>query len=393
MFRSLQSDLIVALRQLRRAPGFAITVIATLALGIGVTTAVYSLVDGVLLRPFPLPHPEQLMALFTVSREPAGNITWYSTSWPDLRDWQTHSHTFAGLAGVFPDYRLVSREDGGGGAVIPANRGSINYFDVLEVQPAMGRGFAAADEQAGHHVAILSYGFWQRVLGGDSHIVGRTIRISDEPYTVIGVMPREFVEPREETAEVWTSIALYMEGATPPAKIRDDAMAKVVGRLRAGVTAAQARAELSAIQAGLAASFREIHDQNAVAIETVQEQVGNNVRTPLVLLLAAVFAVLLIVCTNVAGLILTRATRRSGEAALRTALGASQWRVWRQMLIEGLLIGGWGGVLGTALAWGLLHVTLPAIPQDIPRMAEIGMSWRVLFFAGAGSLGWAGGES
>jgi len=226
----------------------------------------------------------------------------------------------------------------------------------------------------------------QRVLGGDPHVVGRTIRISDEPYTVIGVMPREFVEPREETAEVWTSIALYMEGATPPAKIRDDAMAKVVGRLRAGVTAAQARAELSAIQAGLAASFREIHDQNAVGIETVQEQVGNNVKTPLALLLEAVFAVLLIVCTNVAGLILTRASRRSGEAALRTALGASQWRVWRQMLIEGLLIGGCGGLVGTALAWGLLHVTLPAIPQDIPRMAEIGMSWRVLFFAAASSL-------
>src|SRR5215470_4002942 len=377
MFRSLQSDLIVALRQLRRAPGFAITVIATLALGIGVTTAVYSLVDGVLLRPFPLPHPEQLMALFTVSREPAGNIDWHSTSWPDLRDWQTHSHTFAGLAGVFPDYRLVSREDGGGGAVIPVNRVSTNYFDVLEVQPAMGRGFADWDEQAGHHVAILSYGFWQRVVGGDPHIAGRTIRISDEPYTVIGVMPQGFVEPRDETAEVWTSVALYMEGATPPAKIRDDAMAKVVGRLRAGVTA---------VQAGMAASFPEIHDQNAVAIETVQEQVGNNVRTPLVLLLAAVFAVLLIVCTNVVGLILTRATRRSGEAALRTALGASRWRVWRQMLIEGLLIGGCGGVLAAGLAWGVLRVALPAIPQDIPRMAEIGMSWRVLFFAAAISL-------
>jgi putative ABC transport system permease protein len=386
MFRSLPRDFIVSLRQLRRAPGFAIIVIATLALGIGVTTTVYSLVDGALLRPFPLPHPEQLMALFTVSREPAGNIDWHGTSWPDLRDWQTHSHTFSGLAGVFPDYRLVSRENGGGGAVIRVNRVSSNYFDVLKVQPAMGRGFAAEDEQAGHHVAILSYGFWWRVLGGDPHIVGRTIRISDEPYAVIGVMPQGFVEPREETAEVWTSIALYMEGATPPAKIRDDAMAKVVGRLRAGVTAAQARAELSAIQAGLAASFREIHDQNAVEIQTVQEQVGNDVRTPLVLLLAAVFAVLLIVCTNVAGLILTRATRRSGEAALRTALGASQWRVWRQMLIEGLLLGGCGGLLGAALAWGLLNVTLPAIPQDIPRMAEIGMSWRVLFFAAAISL-------
>ena len=280
----------------------------------------------------------------------------------------------------------MSREDGGGGAVIPVNRVSFNYFDVLEVQPAMGRGFVMQDEQPGHHVAILSYGFWQRVLGGDKKVLGRTIRISNEPYTVIGVMPRRFVEPRGETADVWTSIALLLEGATPIAKMRDDALAEVVGRLRAGVTAAQARAELSAIQAGLAANYHEIQYQTAVRVDTVLEHVGYEVRAPLYLLLAAVFAVLLIVCTNVAGLILTRAARRSGEAALRTALGASQWRVWRQMLIEGLLIGGCGGVPGAALAWGLLHVTLLGIPQDIPRMAEIGMSWRVLFFAAMISL-------
>jgi putative ABC transport system permease protein len=289
------------------------------------------------------------------------------------------------MAAVYVDARLMSRE-GGAGAVADLNRVSANYFDVLGVQPIMGRNFAAADEQPGHHVAILSYGFWQRVFGGDAHAVGQTILISDEPYTVIGVMPQGLAEPRDETAQVWSNIAFLLEGSVPRAKTRDSPVAEVIGRLKPGVTQEQAQADLSTIQAALAQSYREIHDQNAVGVHSELEDVAGSIQTPLYLLLAAVMAVLLIVCTNVAGLMLTRAMRRSGETALRMALGASQWRVWRQMLMEALVPGVCGGLMGALLAWGLLRVAPPLIPEDIPRIGEVGLSWRVLCFTAAISL-------
>ena len=385
MLNAFGSDLVFAMRLVARAPGFAATAIVTLALGIGVTTAVYSLVDGVLLRPFLLPHPEQLMAVRTVEQDPGGGSWWHDTSWPDYLDWQAQNHTFSGMAAVNADARLMSRE-GGAGEVADLHRVSANYFDLLGVQPMMGRNFVADDEQAGHHVAILSYGFWQRVFGSDAHVVGQTILISDEPYTVIGVMPRGLVEPRDVTAQVWSNVAFLLEGSVPRAKTRDSPVAEVIGRLKPGVTQEQARADVSAIQAALAQSYREIRHQNGAGVHSELEDVAGSVRTPLYLLLAAVMAVLLIVCTNVAGLMLTRAMRRSGEVALRTALGASQWRVWRQMLIEALVLGICGGLVGAALAWELVRVALPLIPDDIPRIGEVGLSWRVLCFTAAISL-------
>lgn len=352
----------------------------SLSLGIGLTTAVYSLVDGVLLRPFPLPQPEQLVAAHTVVRDASGQSWSDNTSWPDLRDWQNHNHAFRGLAGIVPDERLVSRS-GAIGAVIPVNRVSANYFDVLGVRPMIGRNFVAADERAGIHVAVVSYGLWQRLFGSDPRVVGQTILISNEAYTVIGVMPRDFLEPRNETAEVWTSIAFLLEGSLPRATVRNDGMAEVIGRLNARVTTAMAQADLSAIQAGLAASFPEIRYQNAVAVQPEIDEVAGSERGPLYLLFASVLAVLLLVCTNVSGLILTRAMRRRADAALRNALGATQWRIGRQLLIEGILLGGFAGLLGAGLAWWLLRVMLPLVPNDIPRLAEVSLSWRVLCFA------------
>lgn len=380
MFLSLICDLHFGLRRLRRSPYFALTSILTLALGMGATSAVYSLVDGVLLRPFPLPRPEQLVAVHTLVREPGGQPSWSDTSWPDYLDWRARNHTFSGIAGVLGDNRLISRENGAEGAVLPIDRVSTDYFDVLGARPMMGRNFVTSDERAGYHVAIVSYGYWQRVFGGDPRVVGQIILISDEPYTVIGVMPRGFVEPRDETAEVWSNIALMLEGSTPKGKTRDSPIAEVVGRLKPGVTQEEAQADLSAIQAALAQSYHEIRFQNAVAVQAKLEDVTGDVQAPLYLLMAAVLAVLLIACTNVAGLILTRAIRRSGEIALRTALGASQWRLWRQMLIESLLLAGCGGLLGALLAWVLLRLAMPWIPDRMPRMNEVGVDARVLWF-------------
>ena len=385
MLTALGTDVLFALRQLRRAPGFAALAIATLALGIGASTAVYSLVDGVLLRPFPLPHPEQLVAAHTVVQTPSGP-SWSDTSWPDLHDWQQRNHTLTGLAGVFADVRLVSRADGTGGASVRLNRVSSNYFDVLGVQPIMGRSLSAADEQAGRRVAIVSYGFWQRVFGGDPHVLGRSFLVSDEPCVVIGVMPRGFIEPREETADIWTGIAFLLEGSEPVAKLRNYADAEVVGRLRPGVTIAQAQADLAAVQAAIAQSDPAIRDRSAVVLRSENEEVTGWMHAPLFLLLAAVLAVLLIACTNVAGLILSRSARRNGEVALRTALGASHWRVWRQLLIESTLLGTCGGLAGAALAHSLLRIALPIVPEEIPRLAEVGLSWRVLCFAAVISL-------
>ncbi len=383
MLRSLQCDLLLALRQMRRAPGFALTATLTLAMGIGTTTAVYSLVDGVLLRPLALPHPERLVVAHTEMQEPGGPPWFDDTSWPDYLDWRARNHTFSGLAAVVGDARLVSRGDGSEGSIVPLNRVSANYFDVLGVVPLLGRNFAESDERAGGHVVILSYGYWQRVYGRDRHVVGAKIRLSDEPYTVIGVMPRGFVEPRDETAQVWTTMALLLEGSAPKAKMRAAGLADIVGRLRAGVTPEQAEADLSAIQAGLAQSYPEIRYARGAGVTPALEAVTGDVRDPLMMLMAAVLALLLIVCTNAAGLMLARGLERRGEMALRAALGASGWRVWRQLLVESLVLAGCGGVLGAGLAWGLLRMALPLIPADIPRLGEVGLSGRVLLFTAA----------
>jgi putative ABC transport system permease protein len=381
LFDSFSNDLRLALRQLRRSTGFVGLVLVTLSIGIGLTTAVYSLVDGVLLRPFRLPEPEQLVAAHTVVSDASGQSFSDNTSWPDLCDWQVHNHTFRGVAGIIADDRLVSRADAVGGAVIPVNRVSTNYFDVLGVPPLIGRDFVAADERAGSRVAVISYGLWQRFFGGDPKAVGQTILISNEAYMVIGVMPRDFVEPRNETAEVWTSIGFLLEGSLPRAIVRNDGMAEIIGRLNSRVTTAMARADLSAIQAGLAGSFPEIRFRHAVAVEPELDEVTGYMRGPLYLLFASVLAVLLLVCTNVSGLILTRAMRRRADAALRNALGATRWRIGRQLLIEGVLLGGCAGLLGAGLASWLLRAMLPLVPRDIPRLADVSLSWRVLCFA------------
>ena len=375
------NDLHLALRQLRRSKGFTTLVLVSLSLGIGLTTAVYSLVDGVLLRPFPLSQPEQLVAVHTLVHDASGQSWWENTSWPDLHDWQDHNHTFRGLAGIIPDDRLVSRADAVGGAVIPVNRVSTNYFDVLGARPLIGRDFVAADERAGSRVAVVSYGLWQRIFGGDQKVVGQTLLISNEPYTVIGVMPRGFVEPRNQTAEIWTSIGFLLEGSLPRGTVRNDGMAEVIGRLNAKVTTVMAQAELSAVQAGLASSFPEVRYRNGVVVQPEIDEVSGSVRGPLYLLFASALAVLLLVCTNVSGLILTRAMRRRADAGLRNALGATQWRIGRQLLIEGVLLGGFASLLGAGLAWWLLRVMLPLVPNDIPRLAEVSLSWRVLCFA------------
>jgi len=388
MLAPLHSDLQFALRQLRKSPGFAVAAILTLALGIGATTAVYSLVDGVLLRPLPLPHPESLFAIYTQVQKPGGGPWDDETSYPDYLDWVARNHTFTGLAAVDLSSRLISLPNGAEGAVLPMNIVTSNYFDVLGAQPIAGRNFALGEDQPGHDVAILGYDYWQRVFALDPKAIGSTIYVSDRPYTIVGVMPKGFTDPGGVfgTPQVWTSFAYHLLGPSPDGKDRKDGIASIVGRLKPGVTAEQGRADLSAIQAALAQSYPEIRYRKGASVQSKLADITGDIRPALLMLMAAVLAVLLIVCTNIAGLMLSRTIKRRGEMALRTALGASQWRVWRQLLIESTLLGLLGGVGGAVLAYVLLHLTLPLVPKDIPRIGEVAINGRVLCFTVAVSL-------
>jgi len=389
MLASLRSDLYFALRQLRKSPGFAVAAILTLALGIGTTTAIYSLIDGVLLKPFPLPHPEQLVAVHSEEIHSGQEPSQTGTSYPNYLDWRSRNRTFSQLAALVGDAHLVSLPNGSDGAVIPASRVSYNYFNTLGVPPILGRNFTADEDQPGHHVAIISYGLWQRLFAKDPHAVGVTILISDVPYTIIGVMPKGFIEPRADYfrgAQVWASFAPSLEGSAPPGKDRSAGIAEIVGRLKPGVAQQQARADLSTIQSSLAKTYPEDRYFTSVFLESKLADVTGDVRPALLMLMAAVLAVLLIVCTNVAGLMLTRTMKRRGEIALRAALGASSKRIWRQLLIESLILGLAGGATGIVLAGVLLHTALPLVPDDIPRLSEVSIDGRVLAFTVAISI-------
>jgi predicted permease len=384
---SLRSDFHFALRQLRKSPGFAAAAVLTLALGIGATTAVYSLVDGVLLRPLPLPHPEQLVAVHTRVEQPGGGPWDDQSSYPDYLDWAARNHTFSGLAAVDISDRLINLPNGVAGAVLPMNFVTANYFDVLGVQPAAGRNFAPDEDQPGRRVAIIGYDYWQRFFGLDPKAIGSTIYVSDRAYIIVGVMPKGFIDPNgwHGTPQVWTSFSYHLD-ANPDGRDRRDGFASILGRLKRGVTVDQAGADLSAIQSSLAQSYPEIRYRSGATVRPQLADMTGDIRPALLMLMAAVGAVLLIVCTNVAGLMLGRTMKRRGEMALRTALGASQWRVWRQLLIESTLLGLLGGIAGAALAYLLLHLTLPLVPADIPRIGEVAINGRVLCFTVAVSL-------
>ncbi len=389
MLASMRSDFYFALRQLRKSPGFAFTAILTLALGIGTTTAIYSLIDGVLLKPLPLPHPEQLVSVYTEETHSGQPPAHDGTSYPNYLDWRDYNHTFAQLAAYIEDARLISRANRADGTILGVSHVSANYFDTLGVAPILGRNFTNDEDQPGHHVVIISYAFWQNFFALNPNIPGTTILISDVPYTIIGVMPKGFIEPRADYfrgAQLWTSFSPSLEGSAPPGKNRNAGIAEIVGRLKPGITQQQASADLGTIQSSLAKSWPEDRYFTSVFIQSKLADMTGDIRPALLLLMAAVLAVLLIVCTNVAGLMLTRTMKRRGEIALRAALGASSKRIWQQIFLESLILGLAGGAIGIVLAYALLHTALPFIPEDIPRMDEVAIDGRVLAFTLATSV-------
>lgn len=375
----LMQDVSFAIRQLRKNSGFAFTTILTLALGIGATTAIFSLVNAVLLRPLPFPDQDRLMWLHQQDHSLPG-VAPEALSYPDYFDWRAQNHTFSGMASY--DGSGVTLETGGDAQRLDAETVSANLFQVLGVAPMLGRDFRWEDEKPGNRAVMLSYSLWQTNFGSAPDVAGRTIRLGDHSYVVAGVMPKGFQFPLEGPAQaLWISLSDDADGKSPKTGQRGFDSLDVIGRLKPGVTLEQAKADLSLVAGNLA---RQYPDNNkwytsALVEPELQHMVGDT-RPALRVLFGAVTLVLLIACANVAGLLLARGSRRSAEFALRAAIGASRRKIIRQLLVESLVLSFCGGVAGVALALGLLRGMVRLMPVDIPRMEGAAIDGSVLVF-------------
>ncbi len=384
-------DLRYALRQLRNSLGFACTAALTLGLGVGAATAVFSLVDTVLLRPLPFPQPERIVALDTLARAQGstGAATVPSdTSYPNFFDWRARARSFDALACWSGGSVTIDTA----GDKAPARRVdnlavSSDFFPVLGVSPAFGRNFTRQEEAAGQRSLILGYDLALSLFGRAAEAVGQTVHVNDEGYTVVGVLPSGFAFPNSPDAQVWVTPSAAEEGNNPSAQQRGWNQLSVIGRLAPGVTIEQARAEMQTIEQGLAAQY-PAEDKRLTGVSVVSEQqdLTGDLARPLHILFAAVCFLLLIACANVAGLLLTRAAGRRPELALRAALGASRLQIMRQLLIESLTLSGLGGGIGFALAAGALRAAPALLPSDLPRLHELALNPHVFLFALAASL-------
>ena len=380
--QALLQDLRFAIRQMRKHPGFALTTILTLALGIGATTAIFTLINAVLLRPLPFPESDRIMALSSTNPSVGKGGLSSFVSYPNFFDWRSRNRSFESMASYRRDnYTLTGV---GTPQQIQVQLVSSDFLRVLQTNPLLGRGFVRDDEKRGTHVALLSYGTWQSLFGGAPDIVGRSIALDGNSYTVIGVMPRGFEFPfQKPEVALWTSLA--DDNNDPQEPLTDQRGAfiiSVIARLRPGVTVARAKADLDVIAQNLAAQYPDANKKfPAVSVTPELENVVGDTRAALVVLFAAVIFVLLIACANVAGLLLARATRRRPEIALRAAMGASRWEIMRQVLVESIVLSLAGGGVGVALAILLLKTLLRFVPENLPRLDHVSVDGTVLVFS------------
>lgn len=379
LLERLFQDQRYALRLLLRSPGFTITCVLILAIGIGATTAIFSLVNTVLLRPLPFPEPDRLVWVNQQDHSHPGIVP-ESLSYPDYFDWRAQNHTLEGIASYLGT--TVTMELNGEMQRVDAQTVSSNFFRVLGASPMLGRDFRWEDEKPGNRTVMLSYSFWQSQLGSDPGIVGKSITMDGHGYTVAGVMPKGFQFPLENPApELWKSIADEAEGKSPATMMRGFDVLGTIARLQPGVTIEQAKADLSVIASHLALQYPDNNKQYSSAlVELELSHMTGDTRPALRVLFGAVSLVLLLVCANVAGLLLARGSKRSAEFALRTALGASRASIVRQLLLESLLLSLCGGAAGIALAFGLIQVMMKLAPVEIPRIEGASIDEGVLAF-------------
>lgn len=385
---TLLKELRFSLRQLRKNLGFTLTAALTLALGIGVATSIFSLVNAVLLRPLPFPHPDRLM--YVIHEYHAnGTVSPNGISYPDFFDWRVQNHSFSEMASYRDDQFTLMND--GQANTLQTEIVSSEFFRVLGIHPMLGRDFTLADEKPGEHVVMLSHQLWQSSFGSRPGIVGKTITLNGASYTVAGIMPEGFNFPIENPEpQLWVALASDAAdpgGGTPATQQRGMDMLAVIGRLKPGVTIAQARADMDLIEQHLAAQYPDSNKRFTSAyVKPELEYLVGDVRPALRILFSAVCFLLLIACANVAGLLLARSSRRQSEIALRTALGATRIEIIRQILLESVVLSLLGGVLGLAFATLFLKVMPRFLPQSLPRTGDISVDLTVLGFAFAASL-------
>lgn len=374
-FERLMQDLRYGLRMLRKSPGFTAIAILTLALGIGANTALFSVVNGVLFNPLPYPHPEQLVWL----AESKPNFATGSISFPNFLDWQKSNQTFTsmGLSRGY-SYNLTGL---GEAEQLRGRLISSGFFGVLGVNPAIGRCFAPGEDAIGAApLAMISGGLWKRKFGGSSEVLGKSLTLNGKDYTIVGVIPASF----DLSLGGFNHIDIYVpigQWENPLLPKRGAGLGfHGIGRLKPGVTIEQARADMQGVTQGLAAAYPDTDQGIGSAVFSLKQTIVKDLRVFLLVLLAAVGLVLLIACVNVANLMLARSSVRTREFAIRTAMGASQGRLLRQLLTESLLLAFAGGTIGLLLAgWGT-KVAIAQLPVTLPRAAEIGLDARVLLF-------------
>ncbi len=369
---TFRADLRYAVRLLIQSPAFTAIAVLTLALGIGANTALFSVVNGVLLNPLAYPHSDQLVAIYAK----INGVDSAPIEYPNFQDWQRDSRSFASMAAYRnEDYNFIGNSEGErlSGYMISAD-----FFNALGVLPVLGRTFRVDDDQIGAApVAVLSGGFWKRKFGGSPDVVGKPIILNGTAYTIVGVIPDTFGF-YGNMRDVYTPIGQWRDPSFRDRRI--SVSARAFGRLKPGLTLAQAQAEMEGVARNLAVAYPEADAGHTIKLVSMKEDLVGNVQPLLFVLLAAVGFLMLIVCANVANLLLARSVARSREFAIRSALGASQARMIRQLLTESVLLAIVGGALGLLLAWGGLKMLVGALPAALPRAGEVSLDAKVLFF-------------